>query len=268
MNKLEFGETLTKALAEGKAADFEALTGAASAGLVYSTGRGDTAGKDEVIELMKASQADGVYAKAIEWKKPESEANGLRVESVHPVTATPAGFTWDIAFNEAGEAVKITEGFVRPTAPVPPTAIELTADMVEALAKAMDNGSPTIAGYVNEQDQPSLSPRGTTQAYGHNEVALWVRSKDTGMAKAIESNPNVSIFYTAGRGKPLSGNLQFQGRARVEPDETARNIIFDASPMIEQKADPERKGAAIVVELDKVSGALMGTRYNMVRNVD
>lgn len=268
MNKLEFGSTLAKALAEGKAADFDAIAGAASPELVLSTARGDTAGRGEVIDLLKSSQAGGAYSRAIEWKKPETESDSVRVESVHPVTAIPAGFTWDISFNDGGEAVKITEGFVRPTAPVPPTAIELTPDMVEALAKAMDNGSPTIAGYVNEHGQPSLSPRGTTQAYGDNEVALWVRSKDTGMAKAIESNPNVSIFYTAGRGKPLSGNLQFQGRARVEPDEMARNIIFDASPMIEQKADPERKGAAIIIELDKVSGSLAGTRYNMVKNVD
>ena len=268
MTNQEFGETLTNALAEGKADDFVTLVGGASPDLVLATGRGETIGRDEVIESLKSSQASGAYARATEWKKPKLGANALQIESVHPVTATPAGLTWDVEFNDAGEAVKITEGFVRPTVPVPPTPIELTDEMMEALASAMDNGNPTIAGYVNEQGQPSLSPRGTTQAYGRTEVALWVRSKDTGMAKAIESNPNVSIFYTAARGKPLLGNIQFQGRARVEPDEAARNIIFDASPVGEQKADPERKGAAIVIALDKVSGALMGTRYNMVKNVD
>jgi hypothetical protein len=48
--------------------------------------------------------------------------------------------------------------------------------------------------------------------------------------------------------------LKFEGRARVVSDETERNQVFEAAPAREQNGDPDRKGLAVVIELDKVSG--------------
>ena len=50
--------------------------------------------------------------------------------------------------------------------------------------------------------------------------------------------------------------LQFQGRARIASDTAERNRVFENSPEREQKSDPERKGIAIIIDLDTVAGVL------------
>ncbi len=50
--------------------------------------------------------------------------------------------------------------------------------------------------------------------------------------------------------------LQFQGRARIATDEATRAKVFESAPEREQKSYPERKGLAIVIDLDKVQGVL------------
>jgi general stress protein 26 len=129
--------------------------------------------------------------------------------------------------------------------------------MVDALAHALENGTPTLAAYVNEHGQPSMSTRGTPQVFSNNETALWARCRDTGMAKAVKENPLVPVFYYAHMGNPAYGNLQFQGRARVEEDQAICDRVYEGSPALEQRADPERKGIAIIVELEKYPGFLL-----------
>ena len=50
--------------------------------------------------------------------------------------------------------------------------------------------------------------------------------------------------------------LKFAGRARVMSDPAERNQVFKAAPERERKGDPDRKGLAVVIELDKVSGVV------------
>ena len=52
------------------------------------------------------------------------------------------------------------------------------------------------------------------------------------------------VYYAQG-----SGNLIFEGRAHIE------------------HADPERKGVAIIIDLDKVTGRIGGERMNMARAI-
>jgi len=50
--------------------------------------------------------------------------------------------------------------------------------------------------------------------------------------------------------------VKFEGRARVVTDPAERNQVFEAAPERERNGDPERKGLAVVIALDKVSGVL------------
>jgi hypothetical protein len=126
----------------------------------------------------------------------------------------------------------------------------------------MDNGTPTVLGYVNEQGEPRLSFRGTTQAYSEHQLAVWARYEDAGLPTAIQKNPHVSVVYYA-RG---SGNLIFEGRAHIDNGSAVRDHVFDHSPVVEQRADPERRGVAIVIDVDKLTGRLGGERVNMARS--
>ena len=66
---------------------------------------------------------------------------------------------------------------------------------------------------------------------------------------AAGTNPKVALLY---RNTETRVAWQFLGRGHVVTDEAARNQIFDSSPEFERNQDPERKGIAIVIDVDRV----------------
>jgi len=127
--------------------------------------------------------------------------------------------------------------------------IELTDEMKEALDGALVNRTPVIMSYVDADGQPHISFRGTAQVYSSDQLAVWARNPEGGLQSAVGVSPKVSLLY---RDPETRLSWQFLGRARIEDDEAARNVIYDASPEFERKADPDRKGKALVIDVDKV----------------
>ena len=82
------------------------------------------------------------------------------------------------------------------------------------------------------------------------------------MPTAIQKNPHVSVVYYA----QGTGNLIFEGRAHIENGLAVRGHVFDHSPLVERRADPERRGVAIIIDVDNVTGRLGGERVNMARS--
>jgi predicted pyridoxine 5'-phosphate oxidase superfamily flavin-nucleotide-binding protein len=128
--------------------------------------------------------------------------------------------------------------------------LKLTDDMKAAVSNAYDNRTPVVVTYVDENGQPSMSLRGTTQAYSDNQLAIWARA-GSGMPESLKQRPNITLFY---RDPATRTTLQFRGRARQEDDQQVRDLVFDRSPANEQAADPDRKGVVIIVDLDRVDG--------------
>lgn len=129
--------------------------------------------------------------------------------------------------------------------------IELTDEMRDALASALTDRMPVIMTYVDAEGQPHLSFRGTAQVFSKDQLAVWARNPDGGLPQAMEggTNPRVALLY---RNTETRVAWQFLGRGRVVTDEASRNQIFDNSPEFERNTDPERKGKAIVIDVDQV----------------
>ena len=68
----------------------------------------------------------------------------------------------------------------------------------------------------------------------------------------IRANPNVALVYRSA----TTPALQFHGRARIAADEAERTRVFESAPEREQASDPERKGVAVIVDLDRIEGVL------------
>ena len=128
----------------------------------------------------------------------------------------------------------------------------LTPEIKALVNASLTSGHPMLLAVVTPDGKPSLSYRGSTQVFSDDQLGLWVRNAAGGTIDAIRKNPHVAMMYRSAT-TPL---LQFHGRARIAMDEAERARVFESAPEREQKADPERKGLALIIDLDRVEGVV------------
>jgi|ERR1700722_5565588 hypothetical protein len=133
-----------------------------------------------------------------------------------------------------------------------PDPVNLTGEIASAIDGAALRGHPLAVAFVRDDASPSVSFRGGTYVRNPTELAIWVRKRDSGLAKAIEERPRLSLVFFEMEG-PGARYLAIEGRARVasELDDEVYNAIVEP----ERQQDPERQGVAVVVEVDSVTGA-------------
>ncbi len=131
-------------------------------------------------------------------------------------------------------------------------AIDLGEEIGALVNGALMSGNPIILASVDEASKPRLSFRGSTQVLTKDQLGIWVRNAEGATLTAIRNHPNVALMYR--RPTPIV-ILQFAGRARIA-EGAERDRVYDLAPEVERKSDPDRKGVAVVVELDSVQGIL------------
>lgn len=143
-----------------------------------------------------------------------------------------------------------------------PTPIELNEAIANAVNHALEEGKPIVVAYVDEEGQPRLSFRGSTQVYSPNQLAIWVRNPEGGLQRALSKNPHMSLLY---RSPEPRMNFNFMGRGHFESGDDVRKKVYESAPQAEQNADKERKGLALIIDLDRVTGVIPGQPINMQR---
>jgi hypothetical protein len=131
-------------------------------------------------------------------------------------------------------------------------SIELSDEISGHVNGALAAGHPMIVATVDADGTPKLSFRGSIQALSGDQLGFWARNAEGTTLASIRANPNVALMFRNPTGPVI---LQFYGRAR-EATGAERDRVFDLSPEIERKQDPERKGVGLVIDLDRVEGVL------------
>ena len=117
---------------------------------------------------------------------------------------------------------------------------------------AFGEGHPIVVAGVTVDGEPTVSYRGTAQTLGDSALAFWTRdAAGSTLVSSLEAHPMVVCVYT---NMPERRFYQFGGKARLNEDPEVDRTVYDNSHELEQQRDPERKGKAIVVELDWVQG--------------
>ena len=264
MSDLAVSNLFIQALQAGADRDFAGLAGTLSDGVEFvSAVTSETLGPESVIAQLKAFQTGGRFSRAVRWAS-RSVPEAIELEAEFPADSFYAKYVWDLAFGSDGKIHKITQTGVVQTEPLPPSPVQLNAEIERALQIARESRNPVIVAYVNEKGQPSQAPRGTVQVFSRTQLALWIHSRQGGLMRALATNNNLSLHYWGGIGTAFGGSLLFQGAAHVDEGESTRRTVYEGSPPSEQRSDPERAGAAVVVDISVVSGFVAGTRYNMV----
>lgn len=148
----------------------------------------------------------------------------------------------------------------------PPILTELTlsADMKKAVDTAFESFKPIVVSYVDENGAPQLSYRGSTQAYSDTQLAIWVRNPEGRILESLAENPAVALLY--GTFEPTARAFMiFRGRARVDSTEAVRSKIYERAHAFERSQDKDRKGIALIIDLDSVDGFFGGAVLKMRR---
>jgi hypothetical protein len=141
--------------------------------------------------------------------------------------------------------------------------LDLNGDVAAAVNGAAARGSALVLGYIGDDGYPSMSFRGSTQVHGPQQLAVWARKRDEGFAKVIAERPQVSLLYYSPDG-PGPKYLSFQGRAHVEP--SANDDVYANMIEGEQGQDPERKGVAVIIDVESVNGFGSDGPFRMERD--
>lgn len=142
-------------------------------------------------------------------------------------------------------------GVTRETEP----GLVIPRDVAERVNSALADKRPIAVAYVTPDGRPVLSLRGSTHVHGDDQLAIWVRHARGGLIESVTANPNVSLLY---RDSQERTTFVFSGRAHVSGDDATRKAVYDASPEAERDHDPERQGAALIIDVDAIQGGTVG----------
>ncbi len=226
--------------------------------VALSSPLGGGVGPDAVLDSLRSIQP---MLAAATWSDPVLDGDVVTVSATLPPGSVLGTAALTFRFDGDGKITELAQALT-PGAPPPATAVTLDGAIADAVNGALDNGTPIIAAYVDRDGQPQLSLRGTTQVYSPDQLALWIRNPEGGLIGALPQAPRLTFFY---RDPATRAFLQIQGRGRVDPDQHVRDVVFDNSPEREQAIDPERRGAAVIVDVDRVQGRLPDGAVNMER---
>jgi hypothetical protein len=111
-----------------------------------------------------------------------------------------------------------------------------------------------LVGTVGTDGVPQISPKGSVLVLDDETLAYWERGKRQAWAN-VQKNPNVVVWYRNTELRqtllPAGGVARFYGKATVYESGDIREKVWDKVIDAEKKPDPEKKGAAIVIKIDR-----------------
>ena len=126
--------------------------------------------------------------------------------------------------------------------------IELTEEMQTAVHSAFADKVPCLIATASADGKPSIGYRGSMLAFAPSSLAYWERTNRRGMEN-VESNPHVVVLY---RNPETRQAWKFFGQATIHRNGGTRDDVMARVVQPELDKDPDRKGYAIVIELDRV----------------
>ncbi len=134
-------------------------------------------------------------------------------------------------------------------------AIDLTGPL-QAIDGALADGVPCLLGTADRMGQPQISPKGSMMVFDARRLAYWERAGRSALAN-LKANPKVVVYYRNPKAPGGSVAWRFYGRAVMAETAELRDAVWARTVPLERDKDPERKGAAVLIEVESV-GDLSG----------
>jgi general stress protein 26 len=127
--------------------------------------------------------------------------------------------------------------------------IKLTDDMRKMIDPALANGCPCILATVSGDGEPDIGYKGSVVVFDDESLAYWERTRRQHL-KNVQENPKVIVLFRDAKTKV---GLRFHGKAEIHEKDALWEQVMARTVKEELDKDPERKGAAVIIRLDKVT---------------
>jgi hypothetical protein len=254
-------ELYVKALRTGEASALARLADHVAADAVLSTGMAEFCGRDALLARVTGQWPQTIVYSQGAWGYPVEADETVTVSGSFPkVGAAPEVITLTFRFDGSDKITRI-EQISKTRAPLDVT--NTIPDVARGLINgALANGTPLLMACTDSGGKPLLSVRGSVQTYSDYQLAAWLRHGDGGTAEALSANPRCALAYWDSNVRAM---LNIEGLGKVSADERVRNRVYDLSPEVEQLHDLDRKGAALIVDITRMSGFTSAGLLSMVR---
>lgn len=127
--------------------------------------------------------------------------------------------------------------------------IKIIDQMRELVDPALENGCPCILATVSADGEPDIGYKGSMMVFDDESLAYWERTKRQHL-KNVTENPKVIVLFRDAKTKVA---WRFHGKATVHESGPLWEKVMARTVPAELEKDPERKGAAVVIKLDKIT---------------
>src|SRR5215203_791931 len=162
-------------------------------------------------------------------------------EDLHALTSLSWAIDSDVTETQSPEEEAMTN---QTPAPIDLTAFE------DTIGNAFGDGTPTLWATASKDGLPDLAPKGSTMVWDKDHLAFWERAHGT-MLENLRENPHAAMFYR-NRDRGV-GARRFFGTAELYATGEIREAVRSRTVQAELDRDPDNKGVAVVVRIDRVA---------------
>ena len=198
------------------------------------------------------------------WEDPQTAGDVTTQALTMPPQAIAAGCDFKFTFDGDTKLARIEGGWVLPPAELAPMPVELTPAIRTRIDSAEDDKMPVLFAYVTAEGRPEQVYRSTTHTRGTDQLAFWNPRPNGRLVDAIAKSPTVSAIY---RHSDTHEMLEMSGEARVIEEERESEEIYRASEQAAQDCDPQRKGVAVAINLNRVTGLIHAAETGVIERI-
>ncbi|MET0307341.1 MAG: hypothetical protein ABW023_01425 [Sphingomonas sp.] len=247
-NRILNAKLYLHALRTGSAEAVAALVDRVVPDAILSTGKECVEGREDVLTRITGQwPLTSVYHQGA-WSEPTIDGDNVTVSGRFDwLGASPNTVNLAFAFDGEDRIREVTQQNI-PASPQPsPDAIP---DSVAAMVNsALANGTPLVLGYVGEDGKAKLSLRGSVQVSGPRQLSMWLRNAEGGAAKLAARGGDFTLLYRDSRARQT---VTFEGKGSIVADAAQRDLVYHFQPEAERKHDPQRKGAAMLLDVTRL----------------
>ncbi len=127
--------------------------------------------------------------------------------------------------------------------------INLTDEMSKLVDNAYANGCPCIVATASASGDPDIGYKGSVMVFDSKSLAYWERTKRQHL-KNLTENPRIIVLF---RDLKAKVNWRFHGSVTIHEGGPVWEQVMSRTIKPELEKDPERKGLAVIIDVDKVT---------------